>query len=75
MLPEMSSVNPRALVLLRVSRGEPAPDDPRIRGALAEDRRRLGLGDGMGSLDYHLAGPYPILLDGHELDEYVAWET
>ncbi|HJQ83791.1 MAG TPA: hypothetical protein VKA21_06940 [Candidatus Binatia bacterium] len=70
----MSQAAPKALVLLRVDRGAPAPDERQIRAAIAEDRARIALppADVAG---YHLAGPYPVEVDGRSLDEYVAWET
>ena len=64
----------RVLVLLRVPHGAGPPEEGRIRVAIDDDRRRLGLGPADGS-SYVLAGPYPIELDGQRLDEYVAWEA
>jgi hypothetical protein len=65
--------SPRALVVLRVPRGGPAPAAGEIRAAIAADRVRLALPP-PDDTDYRLAGPYPIDLDGRALDEYVAWE-
>ena len=70
----MSHVPPRALVVLRVPRGAGAPEDARIREAIAADRTRLAL-PSTSLLDYRLAGPYAIQLEGQTLDEYVAWEV
>jgi hypothetical protein len=64
---------PRALVVLRVPRGAAPPDEAAIRDAMAADRTRLALPPAPG-LDYRLAGPYPVTVDGAALDEYVAWE-
>jgi hypothetical protein len=61
-------------VVLRVSRGDPAPDESAIRTALAADRARLALTP-YADLDYRLAGPYAVLIGGETLDEYVAWEV
>jgi len=69
----VSQAAPKALVVLRVVRGAPAPADSDIRGALAADRARLAL-PAEEPADYRLAGPYPVDLDGRTLDEYVVWE-
>ena len=66
--------SPRALVVLRVPRGAPAPASADVRAAIAADRARLALPP-PEETDYRLAGPYPIDLDGRALDEYVAWEV
>jgi hypothetical protein len=65
----------RALVLLRVPRGAPAPTPACLRAALAADRERLRLPPADGDIDYRLAGPYPVEVNGEGLDEYVAWEV
>jgi hypothetical protein len=65
---------PRALVVLRVPRDAPAPDESTIRAALVTDRRRLALAPDV-EFDYRLAGPYAVLIGGDALDEYVAWEV
>jgi len=65
---------PKALVLMRIPHGEPAPSDESIRAAIQADRRRLGLEPANG-YQYRLAGPYRIQVGGQPLDEYVAWET
>jgi len=70
----MSQVPPRALVVLRVARGAAAPEEARIQAAIAADRSRLAL-PSTTLLDYRLAGPYAIQVDGQTLDEYVAWEV
>jgi len=67
------ATSPKALVLLRVPRGDLRPTEERVRSAIAADRRRLGLPDATDS-SFRLAGPYPIEVDDRVLDEYVAWE-
>jgi len=63
-----------ALTVIRVSRGAPAPKPEECREALAKDRARQHLDDGAYFADFRVAGPYQILIDGQELDEYVVWE-
>jgi hypothetical protein len=65
---------PRALVVLRVARGATPPDEAAIRAAIAADRARLALPAGK-VVDYRLAGPYALEVDGRAVDEYVAWEV
>lgn len=65
---------PRALVVLRVGRGAAPPESDDIRTAIATDRSRLSLPPAP-LLEYRLAGPYPVVLGGEALDEYVAWEV
>jgi len=65
---------PRALVVMRVGRGAAPPASADIRTAIAADRTRLSLPPAP-LLEYRLAGPYPVLLGGEALDEYVAWEV
>ena len=72
--PMTTRMTPRALVVLRVARGAPPPDDATIRAAIGADRARLALPAGDGE-EYRLAGPYAIELAGRALDEYVAWEV
>lgn len=69
-----NQATPRALVLIRVPRGAPAPGPDDIQRALAEDRRRMPPG-GASGFDHAMAGPYAILVDGVALDEYVIWEA
>jgi hypothetical protein len=69
----VSHVSPRALVVLRVPRGAPAPGEPDVRAAIAADRVRLAL-PAANDAGYRVAGPYAIELEGRALDEYVAWE-
>jgi hypothetical protein len=70
----MSRGIPTALTVVRLPRGEPHPSDDTIRAALARDRERLHLPPEMFERDFTVAGPYAILIDGRELDEYVVWE-
>lgn len=70
----MPHVAPRALVILRVPRGAPAPAPGRIREAIAADRERLRLPRADGEVDYRVAGPYAVEVDGERFDEYVAWD-
>ena len=70
----MTHVPARALVLLRVPHGAAAPGEDDIRRAIAIDRARLALPPAP-DLEYRVAGPYTIEMDGGPLDEYVAWEV
>ena len=63
-----------ALTVIRVSRGAPAPKQEECQVALAKDRAKQHLDGGGYFADVSVAGPYPILIDGQELDEYVVWE-
>ena len=63
-----------AFALIRVPRGAPRPSEERFREALARDREQLHLPPPNGAMEMQVAGPYPILANGAELDEYVAWE-
>lgn len=62
-----------AFVLIRLPRGE-RPSEEQFADALNEDRQRLHLPPSNGAVDFLTAGPYAIIVDGQELDEYVAWE-
>ncbi len=63
-----------AFTLVRVPRGESRPSEEEFRTALQGDRERLGLPQPNGPLEFQVAGPYAIVVDGVELDEYVVWE-
>jgi len=63
-----------ALALLRVPRGGSRPTDEQFRAALAEDCQRLHQPAPPDASDLHIAGPYAVIVDGSELDEYVVWE-
>jgi len=64
-----------ALTVIRVSRGAPAPKPEDVRAAIANDRAKQRLLDGGEYfVDFSVAGPYAITVDGHDLDEYVVWE-
>ncbi len=62
-----------AFALLRVRRGE-RPTDEEFRVAIDRDRERLHQPAPRARTDVQIAGPYPITIDGDELDEYVVWE-
>jgi hypothetical protein len=70
----MAAGSPLAFALMRVPRGQPRPSDEDFLGALARDREQLHLPEANGAADFETAGPYPILVDGKELDEWVVWE-
>lgn len=62
-----------AFALIRLPRGE-RPSEGQFTDALREDRRSLHLPPSNGAIEFLTAGPYPILVDGQELDEWVVWE-
>ena len=70
----MASGAPLALALFRVRRGEPRPSEEVLRRALAADREQLRLPPANATAEMVVAGPYAVLVDGSELDEYVVWE-
>jgi hypothetical protein len=70
----MHAGSPVAFALLRVPRGDPRPSDENFRAALAKDREALHLPGKNGDSDLQIAGPYQIIVDGNELDEYAVWE-
>ena len=63
-----------AITSIRVARGAPRPSDSEFRAALRRDRERLRAGDPIVEFDMGVAGPYPVLVAGEALDEYVVWE-
>ncbi|MBX3024133.1 hypothetical protein KF840_04405 [bacterium] len=63
-----------AFALIRVARGEARPSEERLRAALQTDRERLRQPAPPAPTEMQVAGPYHILVDGNELDEYVVWE-
>jgi hypothetical protein len=63
-----------ALTVVRVPRGRAAPSPDELHSAIERDRVRLRLPPDNGLRDLSVAGPYPVTIDGHELDEYVVWE-
>lgn len=63
-----------AFALIRVPRGGPRPSEEEFRAALRRDRDRLQLGDPVILPELAIAGPYAIIVDDTELDEYVVWE-
>ena len=70
----MPSGSPLTFALLRVPRGQPRPSEEQFRAALTHDRERLHQTAPTIETDLTTAGPYAILVDGAELDEYVVWE-
>ena len=70
----MSAGTPIALATVRVPHGQPRPSDEALRQAVERDRALLKLAPANGLLDITVAGPYPVTVDGQDLDEYVAWE-
>jgi hypothetical protein len=70
----MPAGTPNALTIVRVARGQPAPSPEALRVALEGDLARLHLPVEPTRRDVAVAGPYQILIDGQELDEYVVWE-
>lgn len=63
-----------AFALIRVPRGAPRPSDDACRAAIARDRAQLCLPSLNGHVEYAVAGPYEVVVDGSELDEYTVWE-
>jgi hypothetical protein len=61
------------LALVRVERDAPRPDEEALRAALVADRARLRLPPAAPG-DVVVVGPYPVHVDGRDLDEYVVWE-
>ena len=70
----MTPGTPIALASLRIARGAPRPSDDAFRAAIERDRAFLRLPKVDGELDFAVAGPYPITVDGKDLDEWVVWE-
>jgi hypothetical protein len=60
--------------MIRVGRGQPAPTEADLRAAIACDRQRLHLPPQNHFYDVEVTGPFPVTVDGRELDEYVVWE-
>ena len=63
-----------ALTVLRIPRGQPAPNEAQQQAAIERDRVRLHLPAHNHLRDVAIAGPYHISINGQELDEYVVWE-
>lgn len=70
----MTPGTPIALATVRVARGAPRPSDEVFRAAIERDREVLRLPKANGVLDFAVAGPYPILVGGEDIDEWVVWE-
>ncbi len=62
------------MTMIRVPRGAPAPTEMELRAAIEDDRTRLGLPRASTPFDVAVAGPYHVVVDGQELDEYSVWE-
>jgi hypothetical protein len=70
----MSSGVAVAFALIRVPRGQPRPSEDDFRNALAADRKQLHQPELNGAMEFTVAGPYPVVVDGADLDEWVGWE-
>ena len=70
----MSRGTASTLTVIRVPRGQPAPDEAQLRTAIERDRVRLHLAPEKSARDVSVAGPYRVTVNGQELDEYVVWE-
>jgi hypothetical protein len=70
----MSSGVSLAFALIRVPRGQGRPSEDEFRKALAQDRKQLRQEELNGAMEYTVAGPYPVVVDGTDLDEWVVWE-
>jgi hypothetical protein len=70
----MSSGTASALTVIRVGRGQPAPSAADLRAAITHDRQRLHLPPRGHLYDVAVTGPFSVIVDGRELDEYVVWE-
>ncbi len=72
--PIMSVGASQAFALIRIPRGQARPSEDELRQALEQDRQQIGEAARATRVDVHVAGPYHVLVDGAELDEYVVWE-
>jgi hypothetical protein len=72
--PAMPAGASLAFALIRVPRGGARPSEDQFRAALSDDRRRLHQPQPRVATELEIAGPYPITVDGADLDEYVVWE-
>ena len=70
----MPAGSPVAFTIVRVPRGGPRPSAEACREAIARDRACLHLPPPNGFTEFEVGGPYPVLVDGAELDEYTVWE-
>ncbi len=70
----MSAGASQAFALIRVPRGDARPSDDQLRAALKADRESINHPAPLAPTEMEVAGPYHILVDGAELDEYVVWE-
>ncbi len=63
-----------AFALIRIKRGDPMPSNEAFLNALNQDRALLSMPAVNGRTELETAGPYAIMVDGADLDEYVVWE-
>ena len=71
----MSAGSASALIVLRVPRGAPRPNEAELQAAIERDRARLHASATNSPRDLRIAGPYRITVDGQDLDEYVIWDV
>ncbi|MFN8641599.1 MAG: hypothetical protein U0802_08080 [Candidatus Binatia bacterium] len=64
----------QAFALIRLARGAAQPTEAQQRAALRADHEQIHQPAPSAPTELHVAGPYHILVDGQELDEYVVWE-
>ena len=64
----------QAFALILVPRGQSRPNEDQFRAALQADRESINQPAPQDPTEMEIAGPYHILVDGTELDEYVVWE-
>ena len=62
------------MTVIRVGRGQPAPTEADLHAAIARDRQRLHLPPQNWPYEVAVTGPFPVTVNGRELDEYVVWE-
>lgn len=70
----MNSGSAVSFVLLRVPRGQARPSDAEFKQAVARDRERLRQPALGADPELEITGPFPITVDGRDLDEYAVWE-
>ena len=70
----MSAASLLTFTLVRVPRGQPRPSQEALRAALAADRERLHQPAPNGTTEIEISGPFHVIVDGTELDEYGVWE-
>lgn len=70
----MPAATSQAFASIRLPRGAARPTEEQQRAALRADRERIHQPAPSAPTEVHVAGPYHLLVDGRELDEYVVWE-